>query len=1354
MEAYCQFIDPSSVSTAVTCRFTDPAQNDLLVSKGTLLQIFRVVERTAVVVEDDYTPANADDTFLDNEMVIETVNTTQRLKLLAQYKLDGLVLGLQKVRTTEASDLDYVVVHTKFAKLSILRWDALRHQITTVSLHYYDSWFESRTFDRPSEDQVADMVTLRVDPNSSCACVAYRDLLAVLPFQRADDEDEEAASSDAFTRPSFLVNCAELDASIKNIVLVEFLHNYKKPTLAILFLRTPSWAGYLPKAKDTLSYLVVSLDLAANASTVVMAVDHLPYDLYEIRPLRTPLNGSLLVGCNALLHIDSSGSTKSIALNVFAHEGTKVKYTRDQAALDLRLENCQIAEINRNNLLMVLETGAFHVVHFEVDGRLVKNVSIVPVPSNDYVGVQISSPSCIHRVGEIAGRDLLFIGNLTGASVLVACRGKETAPPSSVSAHVVPDDDLDLDDDLEDDLGENLDDGRIVFALQDSLINLGPVGNFTMAKTGVAKFKANLPNPNYQEVSIITTSGYGADGCLSILQPSIEPIINHSLRFTDVSRMWTLAPKTQNDNSYLITTDTATSKSEIFLINKAYENFTSKDFMNNEFTLTINLIDSDERIIHVTAGGIYLFDAADFKLIEQQKFEEADEFIVSATVSDAYILLTLNNGEAQIYEVTTRDPQKKAKKAKKALNFLKIEIPSILEDTLITHGFIADTKLFNALKLKASLKRGSDGGAKTAVDLAQKSKVFMLVTGDNRIIAFEREHRQKSYQLNHVNRLSNSLKLDWFDFNDNDEPDPFIKQIVLSSLGKDDEDDEYLTILTVGGEILMYKLFFDGTDFQFLKEKNLLITGAPENAYPLGTKIERKLAYLPNVNGHRCIFVSGIFPYWITKTLQSPPRIFRFTKMPALSFALFNSQELTNGFVYLDDNKNARICTIDDSFNYSLNWPVKQVMLSESVKSVTYHETSNTYVVATYKEIPYNCVDEDGLPIPGVDETKPPAKSYKGAIKLVSPINWTVIDLMELEDNEVPLKVESMFLEISPSNNQFNGFMPHNKKLKELIVFGTGIYRIEDLSANGGFQIMEIIDINPEPDRPETNHKFKEIFKESIKGAVTSLCEINGRFVVAQGQKIIVRDLQDDNTVTPVAFLDTDVYVTELKAFGNLLLLGDAMKSIKFVGFDAEPFRMITLGKDLQNLNVNCADFIVYDNDMFFLICDNDNILHLLQYNPDDPISMGGQRLIQKSSFCINSSTTCLKSLPKNEEIARGVPESNVFQCVGSNLDGSFYNVFPISETTYRRMYILQQQITDKELHHCGLNPRANRFGADSMINNYNSNSKPILDYDVIKGFASLSIDKRKLLTAKVGKNSDQEIWKDFVCFESTLKEL
>lgn len=52
-----------------------------------------------------------------------------------------------------------------------------------------------------------------------------------------------------------------------------------------------------------------------------------------------------------------------------------------------------------------------------------------------------------------------------------------------------------------------------------------------------------------------------------------------------------------------------------------------------------------------------------------------------------------------------------------------------------------------------------------------------------------------------------------------------------------------------------------------------------------------------------------------------------------------------------------------------------------------------------------------------------------------------------------------------------------------------------------------------------------------------------------QPDQIFIRALDLDERLVGVAFLDVGVYVTSLRAMKNLLLIGDAVKSVTFVAF-------------------------------------------------------------------------------------------------------------------------------------------------------------------------------------------------------------
>lgn len=123
----------------------------------------------------------------------------------------------------------------------------------------------------------------------------------------------------------------------------------------------------------------------------------------------------------------------------------------------------------------------------------------------------------------------------------------------------------------------------------------------------------------------------------------------------------------------------------------------------------------------------------------------------------------------------------------------------------------------------------------------------------------------------------------------------------------------------------------------------------------------------------------------------------------------------------------------------------------------------------------------------------------------------------------------------------------------DLVCVGTALIRGEDLPAMGRIYVFAIIDVVPEPERPETGRALKLIAKEETKGAVTSLSPIGtqGFMMAAQGQKCMVLGLKEDGRLLPVAFMDMQVHVSvarELAGTG-LCFMGDAVKGVWFTGY-------------------------------------------------------------------------------------------------------------------------------------------------------------------------------------------------------------
>jgi cleavage and polyadenylation specificity factor subunit 1 len=1244
MEVFDQFVDPSTVSHSLVANFSSIEEMDLIVVKNTLLQVFRTV--------------------------------SDKLVLLNEFKLQGQVIGIEKLKL-KGSLYDRLAILTKFAKLSVISYDLDKGSIETQSLHFYELEFKQKQLNDISE------ASLKIDPNFRAALCFHMDILAFLPFNTDDDLDMDAGQSTEFILKSTIIPSSKLDASIHDIIECEFLHDYRDPTLAIIYNDSMTWAADLSMSKDTVNLVVLNLDLTTGSSTPIINLEKLPYDIWSIKSL--PSNGFLLIGCNEIIHVDNSGNTRGIGVNEYYKECTDYRL-EDQSELNIFLEDCRVESVG-SSVLIVDKFGALYTLSFEKDGKVIKKIQLVKSPSS----FPITSPISISNFN-----DYLFVGNSTSDSLLLKSK-------TIVESNEDPSKDLMEDEDEEEDYDElygtsnrkELTIKSLDFEIVDKLINNGPIASFTLARLSPESSVQGLSNPNYDDLSIVAANGEGSCGKITCFNPTLQPKVHSTLKFQNISRCWNLL------NRYLITTDLTNFKSEIFLINENFKNFQTLGFKNNNITINIGVFEQTKRIVQVSSSNLYIFDYNFKKLLQMN----ADFEILHAKLLDPYVILTSANGEIRIFEVDSN-----------GFKLNKIKLPKSLSDIILTYGTISCTNLLNS---RTKRSRNDD-------TITLSNPVFLVTTVNNQILAFRPNHNDEVYQFKDIHKLIELSEVTPFENPEGLVPDPFFKQIELLPLGDEIHKEEILTILTIGGEVLLYKLL--GSKFKKLEPN--VISGAPENIYPQSTVLERKLIPF-NAAGKSCLFVTGKQPYVIIKTCKSNPKIFKFTHTSLISLCAYEDK-----FMSIDDEKNARICSIpfDSKHDYTNNLPTEIFSIGKTVNNVSFHETSNLLIASTLTEIPYDPKDEEGNPIVGTED-KRRASSYKSSILLIKPTSWSVLDELEFEDEIVVNSLKSLHLTVSS----------RSKKKKEFLVLGTAKYRMEDLTVLGAFQLYDVISIVPDPQNPEVDYKLKEIVSEVVKGGVTAVTEISGRFLVSQGQKVLIRDLQQDNSTVPVAFLDTPTTLSDAKSFENLVLVSDTLKNIMFLGFDAEPYRLLLLGKSLNELNVSSCDFLVSSGEIHFLVADDEGTLHLVSYDPDDPKSLSGQRLLNKTTFHINTLTTTMRLVPKHEEFKN---TSDSFQVIGANTDGSLFKITPIDDQTYRRFYILQQQLSDKLPQYCGLNAKANRYQfSDSGV-------RPIIDYELIRRFVHLNVEKRHQYSGKVGKRAYLEIWRDIIEIENTLKNL
>ncbi|KAI9205850.1 CPSF A subunit region-domain-containing protein [Polychytrium aggregatum] len=480
---------------------------------------------------------------------------------------------------------------------------------------------------------------------------------------------------------------------------------------------------------------------------------------------------------------------------------------------------------------------------------------------------------------------------------------------------------------------------------------------------------------------------------------------------------------------------------------------------------------------------------------------------------------------------------------------------------------------------------------------------------------------------------------------------------------------------------------------------------------------------------------------------------------PVQTFAGLHNVNINNGFLYATSGGSVKIAQLPSQFRFDTEWPVCKVSLHRTAHKITYHHPSLTYAMSTSTKVPFALsraqhaaavaagVIEEAEETEGGNRNSdlerdvmrylPEVSAHR--LELVSPVTWETVDKYIFDEYEQVLCVETVELK---SKQTASG-------RKCFIAVGTGAFRGEDLTARGKIYVFEIIDVVPEIDNPQTNHKLKLLYQNEEKTPVSAVSAISGYLLVAIGSKIIIHSFEDAESLVGVAFLDVNIYVTTVSVVKNLILVGDISKSVWFLGFQEEPPKLALLGKDFNKLSVYSSAFLVNDNLLSLLVADGDKNLHMFSYAPYNIQSYNGQKLIRKGEFHVGNSIDkmiCLRrQTAPGGKMPTGTPSVQFLSVYGS-LDGSLGMVLPVSEKLYKRMYALYSRMVQNIQHAAALNPRGFRqlqlrsqyLGATSSINTGLPGPKFILDGDLIYRYSSFSKSTQRELAKGIGSEVER----------------
>jgi cleavage and polyadenylation specificity factor subunit 1 len=184
---------------------------------------------------------------------------------------------------------------------------------------------------------------------------------------------------------------------------------------------------------------------------------------------------------------------------------------------------------------------------------------------------------------------------------------------------------------------------------------------------------------------------------------------------------------------------------------------------------------------------------------------------------------------------------------------------------------------------------------------------------------------------------------------------------------------------------------------------------------------------------------------------------------------------------------------------------------------------------------------------------------------------------------------------------------------------------------------------------------------------------------------------------------------------------------------------MQLFGRDQINLDAIAAEFLPDGKQLFIIAADGDGTLHVLQYDPENPKSERGTKLLHRSTFHSGAFPSTMTLLPRTTvsseraisapahgaDIAAGLATQQVLV---TTQEGGLALITPLSEQSYRRLSTLQNILIANLEHPCGLNPRAYRAVEIDGIG-----GRAIIDGNVVQKWLDQSSQHKSSTADKCG---------------------
>ncbi|KAK9877151.1 hypothetical protein WA026_016894 [Henosepilachna vigintioctopunctata] len=1388
MFSVCKQTHPATgVEHAISCYFFNKTERNLVLAGADTLKVFRLIPdvdlKSKEKVSDIYAPKS-------------------KLECMAQFTLFGNIMAVESV-SLASSPRDALLLSFADAKLSVVEYDPESHDLRTLSLHYFE------------DEEIKDGWThhhhvsiVRADPENRCAVMTvFGRKLVVLPFRRdssIEDADTDVKpmtqgtyGSKAPILSSYMIHLKELMDKIDNVIDIQFLHGYYEPTLLILYEPLKTFSGRVAVRTDTCAMAAISLNLQQKVHPVIWSVSNLPFDCTKAIPIKKPVGGTLILSINALIYLNQSIPPYGVSLNSIAETCTNFPL-KPQEGIKISLDCAQTGFLEDDTLVLSLKNGDLYVLTLLADSmRYVRSFHF-----------HLAASSVLTTCLCICEHNFLFLGSRLGNSLLLRFQEKcnevivldDNDEPSSKRMKTDDGDDRVLDS-LTDCIASDVQDIRdpvefevygnqqeaslqiksYTFEVCDSLLNIGPCSNLTLGEP--AFLSEEFSNRINIDLELATTSGYGKNGALCILQKSIRPQVVTTYTLPGCYNVWTVCNGGDRHAFLLLGREEDTL---VLQTGQEIDEISNSGFAVDCPSVYAGNLGHNKYIVQVTTSSVRLLKGP----VQIQHIPlNLGSAVVFATSADPYISLLTTDGQVITFMLRESKQTGAAKLViskstlsnvppvtsiclyKDVSGLFCNKIPE--EFTFIPQHYTNENDIKPDVENEEDLLYGDNSDFKMPslnppppkprlrhnwwkkYLMEFKKTYWLFVIRDNcHLELYSVPNFKLCYYVANICHgpkvLVDNLECVLPGSNATLQAgiDHRIREILMVPLGS--KGSRPLLFIRMERDIYIYEVFRfprGNLKLRFRKIKHNIIYEGNTNTLQESDNSDwfyvheniPKMRYFNNVAGYNGVFICGVNPQWVFLPSRGEFRVHPMSIDGELHcFASFNNLNCQNGFLYINKKDELRIGLLPVNLSYDAAWPVRKVPLRCTPHFVTYHLESKTYCLVTSTAEPsnryykFNGEDKELSVEDKGDRFLYPSQELF-SILLFSPVSWDVIPStkIDLEEWEHVNCLKNVSLAYEGTRSGLRGY----------IAVGTNYNYGEDITSRGRILIYDIIEVVPEPGQPLTKNRFKEIYAKEQKGPVTALSQVSGFLVSAIGQKIYIWQLTD-NDLVGVAFIDTQIYTHQILTIKNLLLVADVYKSISLLRFQEEHRTLSLVSRDFKPCEVYSIEYLIDGTSMGFLLSDREKNFVLYMYQPEARESLGGQRLLRKADFHLGQNVNTFfriasKVLERDEDTKNFNAGDRRHITMFATLDGGMGYIIPVPEKTYRRLLMLQNVLVTHGAHIAGLNPKTYRT-YKSYRKLQSSPSRSIIDGELVWSFLNLALTEKLEVSKKIGTKVDE----------------